>query len=98
MGDTTFILVIEDKLLVLSIITMDKNHIIRPVAISFSEREDSETYAEGLDIIKTSLDQMLREITGKPDEEFVCNYFIADGGLGFIKEEMSFGQMTFVFK
>ena len=70
---------------------MDKNRTIRPVAIIVSEPEDSETYAEGLDIIKTSLDQMLREITGKPDEEFVCNYFIADGGLGFIMEDLRFG-------
>ena len=77
---------------------MDKNRTIRPVAIIVSEPEDSETYAEDLDIIKTSLDQILREFTGKPDEEFVCNYFISDGGLGFIKKDLRFGQMTFVFK
>ena len=61
---------------------MDKNRTIRPVSIIVFEPEDSETYVEGLDIIKTSLDKMLREITEKPDEEFVCNYFMADGGLG----------------
>ena len=56
MGDTTFKLVIQDKLLISAIITMDKNCTIRPVAIIVSELEDSEIYEESLDMVKTSLD------------------------------------------
>ena len=56
MGNTTFKLVVQDKLLISAIITIDKNCTIRPVAIIVSDWEDSNTYEEGLDIVKTSLD------------------------------------------
>ena len=78
-GDTTYKLVQGDKFLVSPVITQDITRGVRPVCFIISQHENSEAWEFGLTVLKQALDIFNKQYF--PDEdEFNCDYFIADGG------------------